>query len=107
MQSMARREDSVRADLEAYGQEHLLQLLDKLEASERDALYHDIKEVNLKKLWEGWKSSQRSQSDCMEVKDEQLIPLGSSIVGSTIRDKGDVSRWMQLGKYRSILVLLN
>lgn len=90
--------EAVRADLETYGQGHLLQHLDQLEASERDELYRDISELNLKRLSECWRRTQPSLSDSGEVKDERLKPLDSSIIGSTARDKRDIGRWMNLGE---------
>ncbi len=89
--------EAIRADLRENGQEHLLVHLDRLEGSEREELYRDIEEVNLKKLAKCFRKASSSLSSSGAFEDARLKPLDRSIVGSTARNKEDVQRWMKLG----------
>ena len=90
--------ESLRTELEAYGQEHLLKHLGRLDESEKASLYADIRSVNFKKVSRLWKEAQRSLTENGTMKDNRLKPLDSSIVGSTAKDKANVSRWYDSGE---------
>lgn len=90
--------DNLRAELKEYGQEHLLHHLEGLDDIQKASLYADIKNVDFKKLCKLWKEAQHSMTDNGTMKDSRLKPLDSSIVGSTAKDKKDVSRWSDMGE---------
>ena len=103
-QEMERTNEIVRGELEANGQGHLLEHLDKLEEHERDQLYEDIGEVDLGKLSRCWSRNRPSSSGSSSVKDECLEPPDSSIVGTTSGNAEDLSRWTKIGEWRGFLV---
>lgn len=96
--------EGLRAHLKESGQEHVLAHLEKLDQQEKDALYADIKDIDLKKLSKLWQKARQSLSDNGRVKDERLKPLDSSIVGSTAKDKEAVSRWSEMGESKDSAV---
>lgn len=90
--------EGLRAELKEYGQEHLLQHLGLLDESQKVSLYADIKSVDLKKMSKLWREAETSMTDNGTMKDSRLKPLDSSIVGSTAKDRGNVSRWSDIGE---------
>lgn len=89
---------SLRAELKEHGQEHLLQHLGQLDEPQKASLYADIKSLNFKKLAKLWAEARESMAENGTVKDSRLKPLDSSIVGSTAKDKENLSRWSDIGE---------
>lgn len=90
--------EGLRTDLKEYGQEHLLQHLGQLDDAQKASLYADIKSVDFKKLSKLWGGAEHSMTENGAMKDSRLKPLDSSIVGSTAKDKSEVSRWTEKGE---------
>lgn len=97
--------EGLRAHLEEYGQEHLLQHLDRLDDPGKASLYADIKSVDFKKLSRLWKEARKSLTENGAMKDDRLKPLDGSIVGSTARDKGTVAGWSEIGEWKYMPLL--
>lgn len=93
--------ESMRAELRAYGQEHLLCHVDQLSESDQRVLHADLAATNWKKLLRLSKEARKNLSENGEVKDDRLKPLDSSIVGSTAKDKDTVSRWWDIGMWEA------
>ncbi len=89
--------EGLRAELRTFGQEHLLRHVEELSETKKAALYADLKATNWKKLLRLWEEAKKSLSENGEVKDDRMKPLDSSIVGSTAKDKSNVSRWSDIG----------
>ena len=89
--------EGLKARLAEYGQEHLLGYLGELNELQKKALYQDIHTIDLKKITKCWKEAKKSLSDSEEMKDDQLKPLPSSIVGSTTDSREEVDRWKDMG----------
>lgn len=98
--------ESMRTELRAYGQEHLLCHVDQLSESNQRALHADLAATNWRKLLRLSEVARKSLSENGAVKDDRLKPLDSSIVGSTAKDKGAVSRWWDIGKWGSLFQAL-
>lgn len=90
--------EGLTVHLKEYGQEQLLQHLERLDGAEKASLYADIRDVDFKKLSRLWEEAQKSMTENGTMKDDRLKPLDSSIVGSTAKNKEDVWRWSEAGK---------
>jgi len=95
---------ALRARLEQYGQEHLLQFLEELTEAQKEELYSDISEVDLGRVTGYFQESHFTISSSQEKKDEHLQPLDNSICGSTARDKDSVPQWEKIGRLGEALV---
>ena len=92
----------MREKLHAHGQSHLLHYLEDLSDTERDSLYSDLSELDLPRLSQFWEQARVSLTQDQLIKDESLKPLDVTIVGSTARDKDQLSRWMDIGMTETV-----
>ncbi len=94
---------SLRRDLEAHGQEHLLRHLEELNEEEKACLYRDLTELDLPRISTLWQGTQSTMAQCSQIKDDKLQPLDPSIIGSTLRDKELLETWRNIGIHSSLV----
>lgn len=90
--------EAMRSQLSSCGQEHLLRHVGQLSESEKAALHADLAATHWEKLGRLWRDAKKSLGENGEVKDDRLKPLDKSILGSTAKNKDDVTRWSNIGQ---------
>jgi len=88
--------ESLRADLEANNQAHLLQFWDELSSQEKETFYDDLKNIDYEEVTGFFKQCTHDLEHAQEKVDDHLEPVPSNVLGSVTRTSPDLIKEYEL-----------